>query len=99
MDTLPLGITHRTHVLQGAVCPFHHWAGYFHQFLTMSNLISIHLGLPLVWFMTVLSKVVRVVILAGIPAVLTDLPHLIILAVPLVPLPIPITLDVFVPIV
>ena len=29
VDKLPLGTTHPTHVLLGAVCPFHHWAGYF----------------------------------------------------------------------
>ena len=29
MDKLPLGTTHPTHILLGAVCPFHHWMGYF----------------------------------------------------------------------
>ena len=46
-----------------------------------------------------MSKIVHLVILAGIPAVLTHLPHLILLAVPLVPLlpiPLSITLDVLV---
>ena len=99
MDTLPPGTTHCTHVLLGAVCPFSHWAGYFPR-SHMFHLNSLHLCLIL--FIKVMSKIVRLVILAGIPAILTHLPHLIFLAVPLVPLlPIPpgITLDVLVQIV
>ena len=96
MDTLPLGITHCTHVLLGVVCPVPHWAGYFLQ-SHMFHLTSLHLHLIL--FIKVMSKIVHLVILAGIPAILTHLPHLMLLAVPLVPLlPIPpsITLDVLV---
>ena len=91
MDTLPLGTTHCTHVLLWSVCPFLHWAGYFPPSLII-HLTSLHLHL--IRFIKLMSTIVHLVILAGIPAILTHLPHLILLAVPLIPLlPIPLVLQ------
>ena len=72
MDTLPLGTTHCTHILLGALCPFLHWVAYFPTCLII-HLTS--LCLPLFLFMK-----------PGILAILTHLAHLILLVVPLVPL-------------
>ena len=83
MDTLPLGTTHHTHILLGAVCPFLHWVAYFLPCLII-HLTSLHLHLFL--FMKLMSTIVHLVIHAGIPAILTHLAHLILLVVPLVPL-------------
>ena len=70
MDTLPLGTTHRTHVLLGAVCPFLHWVAYF------PTCLIIHL--------TSLCLCLFLFMKPGIPAILTHLAHLILLVVPLV---------------
>ena len=83
MDTLPLGTTHDTHILLGAVCPFLHWVAYFPTCL-ITHLTSLHLRLFL--FMKLMSTIVCLVIHAGIQAILTHLAHLILLVVPLVPL-------------
>ena len=61
VEKLPLGTTHPTHVPLGAVCPFHHWVGYFPLSLMLHHLIS---HCPHLMIFILLSKIVHAVILA-----------------------------------
>ena len=60
MDTLPLGTTHHTHILLGAMCPFSHWVKYFPQSMIFHHLSSLCLCLIL------FTKLIPLVILVGI---------------------------------